>query len=129
MTLQMAVGDKPYRLYKGGRTKGKVPLERRTRGPGTPGTPAAPDAPRRRRWGLWIALGLVGLILLFVLWAALGFLSFSRGVHHANDRLPRNARRQLAEQQGSLLSSPTTILLMGTDGGEHGRAGSHRSDS
>jgi LCP family protein required for cell wall assembly len=129
MTLQMAVGDKPYRLYKGGRTKGKVPLERRTRGPGTPGTPAAPDAPRRRRWGLWIALGLVGLILLFVLWAALGFLSFSRGVHQANDRLPRNARRQLAEQQGSLLSSPTTILLMGTDGGEHGRAGSHRSDS
>ena len=124
----MAVGDKPYRLYRGGRTKGKVPLERRSR-PGAPETPAAPGTPRRRRWGLWVALGLVGLILLFVLWAALGFLSFSRGVHHANDRLPANARRQLAPQQGSLLSSPTTILLMGTDGGEHGRAGSRRSDS
>jgi len=129
MTLLMAVEDKPYRLYRGGRTKGKVPLERRTRGPGTTGAPAAPAAPGRRRWGLWIALGLVGLILLFVLWAALGFLSFSRGVHHANGRLPRNARHQLAAQQGSLLSSPTTILLMGTDGGEHGRAGSRRSDS
>ena len=125
----MAVGDKPYRLYRGGRTKGKVPLERRTRAPGTPEPAPAPDAPRRRRWGLWIALGLVGLVLLFVLWAALGFLSFSRGVHHANDRLPRNARRQLAEQHGSVLSSPTTILLMGTDGGERGRAGSRRSDS
>jgi LCP family protein required for cell wall assembly len=130
MCLQMAVGDKPYRLYRGGRTKGKVPLERRTHGaPGTHGPPAAPEGPRKRRWALWTGLALVGLVLLFILWGALGFLSFSHGVHQANDRLPRNARRQLADQQGSLLSSPTTILVLGTDGGEHGRAGSRRSDS
>jgi polyisoprenyl-teichoic acid--peptidoglycan teichoic acid transferase len=39
-------------------------------------------------------------------------------------------RRHLAKQDGSVLSNPTTILVMGTDGGsEPGRGNDHRSDS
>jgi len=126
----MAVGDKPYRLYRGGRTKGKVPLERRTRRPSDPTTPSGPEAPRRRRWALWIALGFAGLLVLFVAWGVLGYLSFSRGVHKANDRLPRSAVTRLAKQDGSVLSNPTTILVIGTDGGSApGRGDAHRSDS
>lgn len=130
MSHHMAVEDKPYQLYRGGRTKGKVPLERRRRVPEAPVTPAGPEPARRRRWGLWLALGLVGFLLLAVLWGVLGFVSFSRGVHKANARLPASAVRKLANQNGSLLSNPTTILVMGTDGGsEPGRGAAHRSDS
>ncbi len=127
----MVEGAKPYRLYRGGRVKGRVPLERRTRprrGP-SPG-PVAPQAPRRRRWALWIALGLVGLIVLFVAWGALGYVSFRSGVEKANGRLAPGVRARLAKQHGSLLSNPTTTLVIGTDGGTApGRGNAHRSDS
>jgi LCP family protein required for cell wall assembly len=126
----MAVGDKPYRVYRGGRVKGRVPLERPSRTP-APGTGAAgPKPPRRRRWGLWAGLALAGLVVLAAVWGALGYLSFSSGVDEANGRLPRRALNQLAEQNGSILSTPTTTLLIGTDGGSApGRGGARRSDS
>ena len=125
----MAVEGKPYRLYRGGRKKGKVPLERRT---SPPGTQPAPDQRSiwRRRWKLFVVLGIVGLLVLVVVWGVLGYLSFSRGVNDANDRLPHRALARLAKQQGSVLSNPTTILVIGTDGGRQpGRGRSHRSDS
>ena len=124
----MAEGDKPYRRYRGGRAKGRVPLDRGKR----PAQPTrAPKEPRaRRRWGLWIVLALVGLLLLTVLWGVLGYFSFSSGVDEANKRLPRRATARLAEQDGSLLSDPATILVIGTDGGKApGRGGARRSDS
>jgi polyisoprenyl-teichoic acid--peptidoglycan teichoic acid transferase len=127
----MAEGTKPYRLYRGGRKKGKVPLQSTKRPPKQP-TGASPGAQgrRRRRWGLWIALGLVGLIVLSVIWGMLGYRSFASGVEEANDRLPRNARAQLATRDRSLLSEPTTMLLIGTDGGRAaGRGDANRSDS
>jgi LCP family protein required for cell wall assembly len=124
----MAVGEKPYRRYRGGRTKGKVPLEKRRRPPERPAAPPSPK--RRRRWWVWALLALGVLVILLVVWAALGFLSFSRGVSEANDRLPRRALGQLAEPQGSVLSTPTTTLVIGTDGGSApGRSGARRSDS
>ena len=126
----MAVEDKPYRLYRGGRKKGKVPSRSQTR-PATPppnGRPQRP--PRRRRWWLWAVLAAVGLVLLAVVWGVLGYRSFSSGVDQANHRLPRNAKAQLAKRDSSLLSEPTTILVMGTDGGRApGRADARRSDS
>ena len=124
----MAEGDKPYRRYRGGRAKGRVPLDRGKR----PAQPTrAPKEPRaRRRWGLWIVLALVGLLLLTVLWGVLGYFSFSSGVDEANKPLPRRATARLAEQDGSLLSDPATILVIGTDGGKApGRGGARRSDS
>jgi len=125
----MAEGDKPYRLYRGGRKKGKVPLASQARPPTQPSrTPASPR--RRRRWGLWIGLTLLGAVLLFATWGALGYRSFSSGVEKANDRLPRAAKAQLAKRDGSLLSDPTTILIIGTDGGRAtGRGDASRADS
>ena len=125
----MAEGDKPYRLYRGGRKKGKVPLASQARPPTQPSrTPASPR--RRRRWGLWIGLALLGVVLVLTTWGVLGYRSFSSGVEKANDRLPRAAKAQLAKRDGSLLSDPTTILIIGTDGGRAtGRGDASRADS
>ena len=129
MSRQMAVEGKPYRLYRGGRTKGKVPLERRTRAPEGPQAPKTLPA-WRRRWGLWLGLVLLGLVVLTLVWGVLGYVSFARGVDEANDRLPRRALARLAPQDGSVLSDPTTILVIGTDGGSApGRGDARRSDS
>jgi LCP family protein required for cell wall assembly len=124
----MAEGDKPYRLYRGGRKKGKVPLQSQTRPTTQP--PRAPGSPRRRRWWLWLVLALVGLVVLALLWGVLGFRAFSSGVDEANARLPRDARAQLAKRDRSTLSEPTTVLVIGTDGGRApGRQNANRSDS
>jgi polyisoprenyl-teichoic acid--peptidoglycan teichoic acid transferase len=125
----MAEGDKPYRLYRGGRKKGKVPLQRTTSAPKQPSrSPAARS--RRRRIALWVALAVVGLLLLALVWGVLGYRSFASGVDEANARLPRNANAQLARRDRSLLSEPTTLLVIGTDGGRaRGRRDANRSDS
>jgi polyisoprenyl-teichoic acid--peptidoglycan teichoic acid transferase len=126
----MAVGDKPYRLYRGGRTKGKVPLESRKRPPTQP--TRAPNARGfdRRRIVVWTAVSLAGLLVLAIVWGALGYRSFASGVEKANDRLPRSAKAQLARRDRSLLSEPTTTLVIGTDGGRaRGRTDANRSDS
>jgi polyisoprenyl-teichoic acid--peptidoglycan teichoic acid transferase len=62
-----------------------------------------------------------------------GYLSVSSGVSDANARLPRNVRPVLTPDKGLLLSSPTTILLLGTDHatgrGSAGRGTDQHSDS
>lgn len=124
----MAVEDKPYRVYRGGRAKGRVPLEKPPRPSPQPIATSAPK--RRRRWWVWALLAIAGVLVLTTLWGALGFLSLSSGVGEANDRLPRRADNQLADLDGSLLTTPSTILVIGTDGGKTpGRAGARRSDS
>ncbi len=125
----MAEGTKPYRLYRGGRKKGRVPLDRTTR-PSTQPMRTPTTKRRRRRWGLWIALSLLGFVILFAAWGALGYRSFSSGVDEANARLPKAAEARLAKRGGSILSDPTTILVIGTDGGRApGRGDANRSDS
>ena len=126
----MAVGDKPYRLYRGGRTKGRVPLERTTRPASQPSRAPRQPGRLRRRWKLWTALGLAGLVLLAIVWGLLGYRSFASGVDEANKRLPKRAQAQLAKRERSLLSDPTTVLIIGTDGGRApGRGDANRSDS
>ncbi|HWQ24497.1 MAG TPA: LCP family protein [Gaiellaceae bacterium] len=125
----MAEGDKPYRLYRGGRVKGKVPLARREQAPSR--APREPGG--RRRWKrrlLWLGLAaLVASLLLSALWGILGYLSFARGVEKANERLPAAAAARLSAPAGSLLSDPATILLIGTDGGKTRGNGFRRADS
>jgi LCP family protein required for cell wall assembly len=124
-----ASGEKPYRVYRGGRTKGKVPLQRRerearraVRGDGGRGPGRIVERPSRRRrlwlgWTRrrWTLVTILGLVALFVIWGALGYLSVSSGVSDANKRLPRSVRPALTSDSGLLLSSPTTILLLGSD--------------
>src|SRR3954471_16568533 len=136
----MAREEKPYRVYRGGRAKGKVPTTSRGarvrsaegssrseyRGPG-----GAAGAGKRPRWGRRIALALGALVVLLVVWAVAGYLSVSSGVSNANDRLDPNAKALLQKQNGLLLSHPTTILMLGTDNATNiaGRAGDMHSDS
>ena len=130
----MARGEKPYRVYRGGRVRGRVPLEtrrprdERRRDGAAPGLPApAPRPRRRRRWGRRIWLGVLTLLLLLVVWAVASFLALSSGLQEANKRLGPVA---LVPQDKLMLSTSTTILLVGTDHGpQRDRAGSRRSDS
>ena len=137
-------GEKPYRLYRGGRTKGRVPTvgrpekspprargERdgrsRYRGPGPKPTVRRP---RRIRWGRELTIALVLIVLFFVAWGVLGYLTFRNGVSAANKRLPTTAKTVLAPDKGSLLSNPSSILLLGTDHSlASSRSGDRHSDS
>ena len=133
----MAGADKPYRVYRGGRSKGRVPtLPRPERASSRDGyrRGPVPVEPRRRRrlgWGRRIALVLGLLVLLLFAWGITSYLSFKRGVDEANGRLDADARAALAPEDGILLSNPTTILLLGTDHSAkiEGRAAARRSDS
>jgi LCP family protein required for cell wall assembly len=141
----MAREEKPYRLYRGGRTKGKVPSTanrparvspgRSSRGGGNEDSapyrgPSAPRPNRLRHWRRWVLLGVLVLIALFVVWGVTSWLSFSSGVSDANKRLDPAARAQLTHQGGLLLSHSTTVLLLGTDNADvTGRQGDDHSDS
>jgi LCP family protein required for cell wall assembly len=126
--------EKPYRVYRGGRDKGKVPLARRDResrrarrsGGPVPGSGGGKitrkgDRPRRSRlwfgwtWRRWTLVTILLLILLFVVWGIAGYLAVESGVSAANKRVPAKVRATLAPDSGSLYDSPTNILLVGTD--------------
>ncbi|MGH3071299.1 MAG: LCP family protein [Gaiellaceae bacterium] len=125
----MADGEKPYRLYKGGRTKGKVPTaprpERAERSPSR-----RQKAPGRPRWRRRVGLSVLGLTLLLVVWIVASYLSFRSGVGDANARLPKAVAASLATQDGLLSSKPSLIMLLGTDGDRTAaRQDFRRSDS
>jgi LCP family protein required for cell wall assembly len=130
----MATGEKPYRVYRGGRVKGRVPLERPQTRPERNGRePRAPKIRRpRRRWS-WkrrIGIGLIVVLVLAAIWGIAGFLSFRSGVDKANSRLPGSVSPVLARQDGMLLSNPSTILLLGRDHqNTDRRVGLNNSDS
>ncbi|HEX5247224.1 MAG TPA: LCP family protein [Gaiellaceae bacterium] len=129
-----ASGEKPYRVYKGGRQKGKVPLpgrEDRKRDKG-----GDRGVVRRQRkpwtWRRWTLLTLVVLVVLVVIWAVAGYLSVNSGVSAANKRLAPGTTAALTKQNGLILDSPTNILLLGTDHAENnqpGRSSDEHSDS
>jgi LCP family protein required for cell wall assembly len=133
--------DKPYRVYRGGRSRGPVKPLRQPEAPPKPPRRGWPDQgdgyeethepPQRKRrlWGRWILGIVLFLILLFVVWALLGYLAFRSGVKEANERLPAAADRALARQNGALWTNPTNILVLGADVGTGGRSGTGRADS
>jgi LCP family protein required for cell wall assembly len=137
----MAVDDKPYRVYKGGRTKGKVPApkgpsrSRRSGGGGYRGPGARPRGGRlaflrRFRWGFWLPIGFAVLLLLVLAWAVASYFSVKSGVEAANKRLPRRAVAALAHQGGLLTTHATTILVLGVDSAPtKARLGDRHSDS
>jgi LCP family protein required for cell wall assembly len=118
----MATGEKPYRVYRGGRTKGRVPLERpqtrRERDGRSPSPPRVRRPRRRWSWKRRIGVTLLLVLLLIVIWSIAGYLSFRGGVAKANERLQKTSpgiERVLASQDGAVLSNPTTILMLGRD--------------
>jgi LCP family protein required for cell wall assembly len=125
----MADGDKPYRVYKGGRARGRVPLSPRPEKDQAK-REAVPRVAGRPRWGRRIGITLALLFLLLVVWTALSYLSFRDGVEAANERLPGAVRANLAPQDGPVISKPSLILLLGTDGDRTAaREDARRSDS
>jgi len=120
----MPSGEKPYRVYRGGRVKGKVPSLR---------TPESKRDRKRsfrlrpnRRWLRWIPV-VIGLFLVLVLvWALASYFQFRDGVSAANKRLERKVSQALDDQHGSA----TDILLLGTDHARlAGRESANRTDS
>lgn len=125
----MPAQTKPYRLYRGGRVKGKVPLTRHSSRPGD-GRVRAPGKRRKRRIGRWVALGVLLLVVLVAVWGVTSYLAFKRGIESANARVPKSVAGQLTPQDGLLTSTATTILVAGTDGSSTGgRDDARRSDS
>ena len=130
----MATGEKPYRVYRGGRTKGRVPLERPQSRPDRNGRGPRPPKVRgpRRRWS-WkkrIGVGLIVILLLTIVWAVAGYLSFRSGVEKANDRLGPAVPAALNKQSGLLLNKETTILMLGRDFANNDRrVGLNNTDS
>jgi polyisoprenyl-teichoic acid--peptidoglycan teichoic acid transferase len=137
----MAQGEKPYRVYRGGRVKGRVPTlpkpERpmprdgrkpvRFKGPGpkTPRTKAPPNWRRR------VLVAVVLLLVLLIVWIVASYLALRSGAKDANKRLSRSAKAALVPQSGLMLSHPSVILLLGTDHSSkiRERNGFERSDS
>jgi LCP family protein required for cell wall assembly len=120
----MPSGDKPYRVYRGGRARGKVPS-----------LPPPEGKTRRswrfnlrpnRRWLRWIPI-VLGLLFVFVLvWALASYFQFRDGVSAANKRLDRKTAQALDDQHGG----SSDILLLGTDHARlAGRESANRTDS
>jgi LCP family protein required for cell wall assembly len=123
--------EKPYRVYKGGRAKGKVPLRRPATGQHADPSPGTTSRkPRQRRLGRRLTLAVAIILLLGVVWLVTSYLSFSRGISGANARVPAPVVAELTKRDGLLTSTATTILVLGTDGGSQpGRGDANRSDS
>ena len=137
----MAQGEKPYRVYRGGRVKGRVPTlpkperaaprpERkptRFKGPG----PKAQTARGRPNWRRRILVGVVLLFVLLIVWGVASYLALRSGAKEANKRLPESAKAALVPQDGLMLSHPSVILLLGTDHSSRikTRTGFRRADS
>lgn len=136
----METEGKPYRVYRGGRTKGRVPAVPRNGRPAGSVRPVEPERPKRRRrlvrmpgrrsWKLIVLVSVVVAVLLVIIWAITGYLAFAQGVSDANKRLPASARAALAKSNGFLFSNSTTILLLGLDSSSAAaRSGDRHTDS
>ncbi len=145
---RMAPDEKPYRVYKGGRIKGKVPSaparasktgptsrariagggkRPRLRGPGG----LRFRLPKRPPWRRLIVFGLArDLIVLFVVWSVASYFALSSGVSDANKRLDRRAHAALTQAERAAALACDDILVLGTDNAPiAGRTGDNHSDS
>src|ERR687887_39567 len=92
LVRRMAAGEKPYRVYRGGRTKGKVPLQRRVERDGRGPRSREPQRqvvrrPRQRwSWRRRIAVGVLVLVVVVLVWLVAGYFAVRGGVGDANKR-------------------------------------------
>ncbi len=105
---------------------------RRPSAPGAPSRrpPRPPRAPRRRRRRLrlrrLLTFLILGSVLALVLWVGYGYSQFRSSLDDANARIDEPTRAALVPG-GSLLSQPSTTLVLGSD--RRPDTGSGRSDS
>jgi LCP family protein required for cell wall assembly len=138
----MAPDEKPYRVYRGGRVKGKVPaVPAKGRAQSSRSGAQSGRGGRRGRfrlrpgrlsWKQTILIAVIVAIVLAIGWGVAGFLAFKDGVTEANKRFDQEqgARAALAKSNGFLLTHATTILLIGTDSSTaSGRSGDRHADS
>jgi LCP family protein required for cell wall assembly len=139
----MANRDEPYRIYRGGRSKGNVPLKRKnssSRGRKTAaGNSAGAHSRRLRfpRFGLrhsgWKRRTLIALVVVFLLiltWALGSYFALRDGVQKANKRLGPQATQALSPLHGLMLTTASNILVLGTDhSSTAARAADDHSDS
>ncbi|MGD0272738.1 MAG: LCP family protein [Gaiellaceae bacterium] len=121
----MAHGDKPYRVYRGGRAQGSVPLKhKKPPSGGRQETSASPSKHRfrfphlRLRGGGWkrrILIALAVVVLLIVIWALGSYFALRNGVQKANKRLGPQATQALSPMHGLMLTTESNILVLGTD--------------
>lgn len=130
ITRRMAPDDKPYRVYRSGRSGLKLPTVSRPKRNKERRQRDRPPRSTRRRVLRWLGIGFSLFVLWLAAWSLAGYFSFRDGVKAANKRLPAAARKQLSGQDGLLLTKPTTILLLGTDSAPgEARRGLRHSDS
>jgi LCP family protein required for cell wall assembly len=121
----VAEGEKPYRVYRGGRIKGRVPTlpkpERAPSGDGRPPIRFKGPGPRPTRpkgepnWRRRVLIAVAVLFVLLLVWIVASYLALRSGAKEANKRLSRSAKAALVPQSGLMLSHPSIILLLGTD--------------
>ena len=99
--------------------------DRRAAARGQQGELAASTGRRRFRWWYLLAIPLALLVALGV-WGVLGYRTFDKAVAKSNHRVSKTTRAALVDPQGGVLSSPTTLLVLGSDMRGHEPA---RSDS
>ena len=124
----MAHGDKPYRIYRGGRSRGNVPLKRKSGS--SSGRRATTDEsagahsrrfrfPRFRLhhggWRRRVLIAVTLLLLLICVWTIAAYLSLRSGAQKANGRLSASAKQALTSTHGLMLSNTSNILVLGTD--------------
>jgi LCP family protein required for cell wall assembly len=69
-------------------------------------------------------------LVLLIGWTIAGYLAVRSGVKQANERLSASAKAQLAPQDGLMISTPSTILVVGSDHSTHPtRRGNRLADS
>jgi LCP family protein required for cell wall assembly len=133
------MADKPYRTYRGGEAPAEpespvlVPPARRGAielpPPGAPPPIVPPRIGRRfgrgpgwrprtrppRGLRSWLLI-VLGVVLVLVLgWVLLGVLALRSSIQEANARLDPRAQAALSPASGSILSSPTAVLVIGVD--------------
>src|SRR5437588_9975263 len=107
MTRPMADGEKPYRVYRGGRVKGKVPTLPKPGGRQAQEAPPSYRGPgptrrprRRRRFGFWFAVVFGVFLAWLTAWLLASYFTFRDGVSAATERLPARVHKVLVHQDG-----------------------------
>lgn len=76
---------------------------------------AEPRARRRLRWWTILLAVIVALLIGVVVYGIVGYRAFASGVAVSNARIDKQTRAVLTPDAGSILTNPTTILVLGVD--------------